>query len=258
MKNNNILLSAILLLLSGVVVLVLSFGMKSDDQVYSETQQISFRKGKTYHKAATHKENVSDFAQLQSKGAIGTGKTSQAGSTTFRVPTLKREGGYRGSYLQTQHVSAPVSGGVAMATQSGSLYGHTSSATSSGDTYAALAPVSGGSAKVNPVSVGQMFYAPQATNNGAFTGVNRAYTSTMVEIGAPISALSAATFTGEHIHFDSNDDGYCDGNDGFYLDYRPGDGTGEWIEVWVPLGDETPLLVMCLLSLVIAYFKFRK
>ena len=55
MKNNNILLSAILLLLSGVVVLVLSFGMKSDDQVYSETQQISFRKGKTYHKAATHK-----------------------------------------------------------------------------------------------------------------------------------------------------------------------------------------------------------
>ena len=137
-------------------------------------------------------------------------------------------------------------------------YGHTSGSSSSGDNYSSLAPVSGGSARINAVGVGQMFYAPQATNNGAFTGVNRAYTSTMVEIGAPISALSAATFTGEHIHFDSNGDGYCDGNDGFYLDYRPGDGTGEWIEVWVPLGDETPLLVMCLLSLVIAYFKFRK
>ncbi|MGM9794814.1 MAG: hypothetical protein ACI3ZZ_01140 [Candidatus Aphodosoma sp.] len=258
MKNNNILLSVLLLLLSGVVVLVMSFGLKSDDKVYSETQQITFRKGKSYRKAATYQENVSDFAQLQSKGAIGTGETRQAGSTTFRVPTLKREGDYRSSYLQTQQVSAPVSGGVAIATQSGSLYGRTSSTTSSGDTYAALAPLSGGRATVNPVSVGQMFYAPQATNNGSVSGVNRAYTSTMVEIGAPISALSAVPFTGAHTHVDNDGDGYCDLGDGFYLDYRPGDGTGEWEEVWVPLGDDTPLLVMCLLSLVIAYFKFRK
>lgn len=245
-----------MLVLSGIVVSLLFVNFNGDAPAVQE-QQITFSKSKAKRSRHQIKENVDMMNQLQGRGAIGTEKGAYAGSTTFRAPALKRSSGYSRSYISTSETQSVQNTGVMIADNSFS-YGHTSGSSSSGDNYSSLAPVSGGSARINSVSVGQMFYTPQATNNGSFTGVNRAYTSTMVEIGAPISALSAATFTGAHTHVDLDGDGYCDGNDGFYLDYRPGDGTGEWIEVWVPLGDETPLLVMCLLSLVIAYFKFRK
>ena len=98
----------------------------------------------------------------------------------------------------------------------------------------------------------------QAPDNGQFTGVNRAYTSTITEVGAPISSLSAALFTGEHTHVDLDGDGFCDGDDGYYLDYRPGDGTGEFEEVWVPLDADWILLIISLFSLLITYQKIQK
>ncbi len=247
-----------MLVLSGIVVSLLFVNFNGDAPAVQE-QQITFSKSKAKRSRHQIKENVDMMNQLQGRGAIGTEKGAYAGSTTFRAPALKRSSGYSRSYISTSETQSVQNTGVMIADNSFS-YGHTSGSSSSGDNYSSLAPVSGGSARINSVSVGQMFYTPQATNNGSFTGVNRAYTSTMVEIGAPISSLSMVPYSqpGEHVHHDGNDDGYCDSGDGFYLDYRPGDGTGEWVEVWVPLGDETPLLVMCLLSLVIAYFKFRK
>ena len=116
---------------------------------------------------------------------------------------------------------------------------------------------SSGSASINsPIA-----YAPQyapPVNNRLYTGFNRAYTSTITEMGAPISSLSAALFTGDHTHVDLDGDGYCDKGDGYYLDYRPGEGTGEFEEVWVPLDADWILLIISLFSLLITYQKIQK
>ena len=131
---------------------------------------------------------------------------------------------------------------------SNSAYGRTGGTGRSGsESNSMLAPVGsrGSAASIEPYS-GNIFYLPQnvqATNNGQFTGVNRAYTSTITEVGAPISSLSAALFTGEHTHVDNN---------------GPGEGTGEFEEVWVPLDADWILAAISLFSLLITYLKFRK
>ena len=260
MKNNNIFLALLLLILSGVIAVTLVFGVNTTGQV--QEQQITFNGSKKRHNPMVS-ENVDLTNQIQSRGAIGAQNAKYAGQTTFRAPSLKSGRNYSGSYVRKSDLLADNGGSTSAVMSSNSAYGRTGGTRRSGsESNSMLAPVGsrGSAASIEPYS-GNIFYLPQnvqATNNGQFTGVNRAYTSTITEVGAPLGALSAEPFTGEHTHVDTDGDGYCDKGDGYYLDYRPGDGTGELEEVWVPLDADWILLIISLLSLLITYQKIQK
>ena len=260
MKNNNIFLALLLLILSGVIAVALVFGVSTTGQI--QEQQIIFNGSKKRHNPMVS-ENVDLTNQIQSRGAIGAQNARYAGQTTFRAPSLKSGRNYSGSYVRKSDLLADNGGSSSAVMASNSAYGRTGGTGRSGsESNTMLSPVASRSsaASIEPYS-GNIFYLPQnvqATNNGQFTGVNREYTSTITEVGAPISALSAATFSTEHTHVDNNGDGYCDGDDGYYLDYRPGEGTGEFEEVWVPLDADWILLIISLFSLLITYQKIQK
>ncbi|MBS7376642.1 MAG: hypothetical protein KIG42_01410 [Paludibacteraceae bacterium] len=260
MKINNILLALLLLFLSGVIAVTLVFGVSTTGQI--QEQQITFNGSKKRHNPMVS-ENVDLTNQIQSRGAIGAQNAKYAGQTTFRAPSLKSGRNYSGSYVRKSDLLADNGGSTSAVMASNSAYGRTGGNGRSGsESNSMLAPVAsrGSAASIEPYS-GNIFYLPQnvqATDNGQFTGVNRAYTSTITEVGAPISSLSAAYFTGEHTHVDLDGDGFCDGDDGYYLDYRPGEGTGEFEEVWVPLDADWILLIISLFSLLITYQKIQK
>lgn len=265
MKNNNILLSITLLFLSAVLAVVLFVPVSSEDLTYgnaSTDQHIVFASRKGVRTKRLAKENELTFNQIQSYGAIGTGNSAYAGKTTFRAPSLKSNGARTRSYVSTgdrNNVQSQNTGVVLVSDQSGS-FGRTGNAGYNSDSYGTLAALGRSSATIvtnNPT--GNIFYAPkQSSSDGSSSGIDLRYTSPMTKIGADISDVSMHTLGAPHVHHDDDGDGYCDDGDGYHLDYRPGDGTGEFEEVWVPLGDNFPLVIFSLISLIIAYWKFRK
>lgn len=266
MKNNNILLSVTLIFLSAVLAVVLFVPVSSDDLKYGEAsneQHIVFASRKGVHTKRMARENEVIVNQVQSYGAIGTENGACAGKTTFRAPSLKSNGVRSRSYVSTGSVndrSNVQTNAVTIVSDKTNSFGRTGNAVSNSGSYgnlAALGKRSSGVVVNNPT--GNIFYAPQqSSSNGTFNGIDSRYTSTMTKIGADISAVSMRTLDAPHVHYDDDGDGYCDDGDGYHLDYRPGDGTGEFEEVWVPLGDNIPLVILSLISMIVAFWKFRK
>ena len=122
MKNNNIFLALLLLILSGVIAVTLVFGVNTTGQV--QEQQITFNGSKKRHNPMVS-ENVDLTNQIQSRGAIGAQNAKYAGQTTFRAPSLKSGRNYSGSYVRKSDLLVDNSGSTSAVMASNSAYGRT-------------------------------------------------------------------------------------------------------------------------------------
>ena len=234
------MLFLLMLLLSGIICFFLFFDV-SDTPKIVEQQHIIFNGN-----AKQIRKTEADFEVLNSLNRFISPNSSNKHASRQKIALRSKHSNdkYVGN-LSLQN-SGGFGSGSATAIGGFSATGNTgNSHYFMGATYS-----SSGSASINsPIA-----YAPQyapPVNNRLYTGFNRAYTSTITEMGAPISSLSAALFTGDHTHVDLDGNGYCDGDDGYYLDYRPGDGAGCFEEVWVPLDAEWILLIISFISFII-------